>query len=186
MSSPSTTTSGLADRYATALFDLANERDALESVSADLDGVRAMLAESSDLRRMIKSPLLSGDDQKRAMAALADNANLNELTSQFLGLLAVNRRLFALSEMIEAFQQRLARHRGELRCEIVSAVDLTDDQVASLRQGISTYAEKDVRLDLRTDPSILGGLIVRLGSRMFDASLATKLRNLEHSMRGIG
>lgn len=178
-------TSGLAGRYATALFDLAREGQALEDVSADLDNLGRMVDASDDLKKMIKSPLLGGVDQTRAITAVAERAGCHRLTSQFLGTLARNRRLFALPEVIQAYQEAMARHRGEIPCEVVSAIELSEDQVRTIREGISSYAGKDVRIDLRTDPALLGGLIVRLGSRMFDASLATKLRNLEHSMRGI-
>ncbi len=179
-------TSGLAERYATAVFDLANESDALDRVARDLLDLSSMLKSSDDLRRMIKSPLISTDVQVQAITALAERCEFDQLTTKFLGLVAIRRRLFALSEIIDAYQRMLARHRGEVRCEVVSAVELSDTQVSSIKEGVAAFAGKDVTLDMRTDPELLGGLVVRLGSRMFDASLRTKLRNLEHSMRGLG
>ncbi len=186
MAAASTITSGLAERYATALFDLAKEDGQIDAVMQDLDSVRTMLDESEDLRRTIRSPVISASAQAQAITAVADRAGLSSLTKQFLGLLAHKRRLFALPQIIEAFRAIVAKDRGEISCEVISAAELQDNQIAALRESVSAQAGKDVNLSVRVEPELLGGVVVRIGSRMIDASLRTKLQNLEHSMRGIG
>jgi F-type H+-transporting ATPase subunit delta len=176
--------SGLAGRYAVALFELAREQDALDPVAGDLESLRAMLAASADLVRLIKSPVVSREDQARALEALAERAGLNDLTRRFLGLLAQKRRLFALPEIIDGYVAMLAEHRGEVGAELVSAVPLSEEQVAAIREKLAAWAGKEVRLASTVDPALLGGLIVRLGSRMIDASLRTKLHQLELAMKG--
>ena len=185
MAAVSGTTSELSGRYATALFDLARERDALERVEADLGALDAMLDESEDLRRVIRSPVLSREEQAGAIAALAERAGFDDLTRRFLGVLAEHRRLFALPAVARAFRAMLAEHRGEVGAEVTSAVPLTDDQLGALREAIGRYVgERTVKLETRVDPGLLGGLVVRVGSRMVDASLRTRLQQLETTMKG--
>jgi F-type H+-transporting ATPase subunit delta len=176
--------SGLAGRYAVALFELARDQDALDVVAGDLEGLRALLGESADLTRLIKSPVLSREDQERAMGAVAARAGFHDLTRRFLGLLAQKRRLFALPEIIDGYIALLAEHRGEVGAELVSAVPLSEEQVAAVRAQLAAWAGKEVRLVTSVDPALLGGLIVRIGSRMIDASLRTKLHQLELAMKG--
>jgi len=176
--------SGLAGRYATALFELAEEQDALDAVAGDLDGFRTLLRESADFVRLIRSPVLSRDEQARAVAAIAERAGCHALTGRFLGLLAHKRRLFALPEIIEAYGAMLAAHRGEVAAEVVSAVELSDEQTAAIREQLTRVVGQEIRLAQRVDPALLGGLVVRIGSRMIDASLRTKLHRLELAMRG--
>jgi len=175
--------SGLAGRYAGALFDLALEADGLDAASADLQTLRGAIDASSDLKSFLSSPVYGADDQARAIAAIAEKAGLSPLTRNFLGLVAKNRRLFALEAMIAAFAARLAVHRGEVSAEAVSAAPLNDEQTRRLRGEIETIVGKAVNLSLRTDPDLLGGMIVKVGSTMIDSSLRTKLNRLKSVMK---
>ena len=174
----------MAGRYALALFELARDANALDTVAADLDAFKAMLDESADLRRLIRSPVVSREDQGKALAALAGRVGFAELTTKLLGVLAEHRRLFTLPQMIEAYRAMFAEHKGEVGAELVSAVPLQDEQVATLAKQLSASVGKQVMLSARVDPALLGGLVVRVGSRMLDASLRTKLRQLELAMKG--
>jgi F-type H+-transporting ATPase subunit delta len=176
--------SGVAGRYALALFELARDGDVLDTVATDLGTFRAMLDESADLRRLIRSPIVSREDQGRALATLGERAGFSKLTNQFLGLLAEHRRLFALPEIITAYGAMLAEHKGEVGAELASAVALSEEQIATLKEQLSAAVGKKITLSARVDPGLLGGLVVRVGSRMLDASLRTKLRQLELAMKG--
>jgi F-type H+-transporting ATPase subunit delta len=176
--------SGLAGRYAAALFELAEDEGALDAVADDLHGLRAMVDESADLERLIRSPVLSREEQARAIAALGERASFNPLTRRFLGVLAHKRRLFALPEMVEAYDAMLAAHKGEVGAEVVSAVSLSAAQLESIRRHLSAAVGQTVKLSAAVDPDLLGGLVVRLGSRMIDASIRTKLRQLELALKG--
>jgi F-type H+-transporting ATPase subunit delta len=176
--------SGLAGRYATALFELARERDVLDATASDLASLKAMLDESEALRRLVLSPVVARDDQGKAMAALVERAGLGELTGNFVGLLASNRRLFALTDMIAAYETLLAAHRGEVTAEVISARPLSDAQAAAVAAALKGVVGSDVRLIASVDESLLGGLVVKLGSQMVDASLKAKLQSLELAMKG--
>jgi F-type H+-transporting ATPase subunit delta len=176
--------SGLAGRYAAALFELADDEGALDAVAGDLGSFRSLLDESEDLRRLIRSPALSREDQGRAITTLAERAGFQQLTARFLGLLAHKRRLFALPEIIASYQAMLAHHKGEVGAELVSAVPLTDDQARAVQEQLSASLGQTVTLARTVDPALLGGLVVRVGSRMIDASLRTKLQRLELAMKG--
>jgi F-type H+-transporting ATPase subunit delta len=176
--------SGLAGRYAVALFELAQEQGALDVVAGDLHRLREMLGGSADLERLIRSPVLSREEQARALAAVGERAGFAPLTRQFLGLLAHKRRLFALPDVIEAYDAMLAEHRGEVGAEVVSAVPLSQEQLESVQRQLAGAVGQDVKLSTAVDPSLLGGLIVRVGSRMIDASIRTKLRQLELALKG--
>lgn len=180
----STDVSGLAGRYAGALFDLAKEQGALDQVQADLLSFKNMLAASADLTRLIKSPAISRDDQVRALTSVARAADISDLTTRFLGLLADKRRAFALPQIIDAFDAMLAEEKGEVVAELASAVELSEAQVDAVRKNISKSVGKTVTMTLTVDPGLLGGLVVRVGSRMIDASLKTKLHQLELAMKG--
>jgi F-type H+-transporting ATPase subunit delta len=175
---------GLAGRYAVALFELAQEQGALDVVAGDLQRLREMLVESADLERLIRSPVLSREEQARALTALGERAGFAPLTRQFLGLLAHKRRLFALPEVIEAYDAMLAEHRGEVGAEVVSAVPLSQEQLESVQRKLATAVGQSVKLSIAVDPSLLGGLLVRVGSRMIDASIRTKLHQLELALKG--
>jgi F-type H+-transporting ATPase subunit delta len=174
----------VAGRYALALFELARDGDMLDAVAADLGSLRRMVDDSADLRRLIRSPVISREDQGKALAALGERAGFGELTRKFFGVLAEHRRLFALPEMIGAYDAMLAEHRGEVAAELVSAVPLSDAQHAAVKNQLSRTTGKEVTISARVDPGLLGGLVVRVGSRMLDASLRTKLRQLELAMKG--
>lgn len=177
---------GLAERYAGALFDLAIERRALDDIDADLASLRVMLDESAEFRRMIRSPVLSRAEQAKAIDAVADKAQLGTLTRNFLGVAANNRRLFALDGIIAAWRKKLADHRGEVTAEVTSAEPLSDNQRAALDRALAGVIGGRVSVETRVDPSLIGGLIVRIGSRMVDSSLRTKLQRLQLVMKGAG
>ncbi|MCC7276053.1 MAG: F0F1 ATP synthase subunit delta [Alphaproteobacteria bacterium] len=176
---------GLAERYASALFELADERRALDTVARDLQQLRVMLAESADLARLVRSPVLSREQQAAAIEAIVVKAGFDDLTRKFLGLLARNRRLFAVGAMIQAFLAELARRRGEVTAHVTSAQKLSDGQLASITDALRRAVGSKVSVDPSVDPSLLGGLIVRVGSRMVDSSLRTKLQRLELAMKGV-
>jgi F-type H+-transporting ATPase subunit delta len=185
VASVATGSGGLAERYATALYALADENKALDAVASDLTGLRALIDESPDLRRLIRSPVLARAQQAKAIAALAERAGLTPMTRNFLGLLARNRRLFALPQMIGAFLAALARRRGEVTAEIVAAQELSAAQREALGEQLRKSVGQKVAVDIRVDPTLVGGLVVRLGSRMVDASLRTKLHRLERAIKGV-
>lgn len=176
----------MAGRYASALFGLAESANALEQVATDLATVQRMTTESAELRQALVSPVVSRDDQASAVTSLAERAGLSELVRNFLGVLARNRRLFALPRVIDAYNAMLASKRGEVEAEVTSAVKLTDEQLVEVKDSVSRYAGKAVQLKSHVDPGLLGGLVVRIGSRMVDASLKTRLQQLEIAMRGVG
>ena len=177
--------SGLASRYAGALYELADEANTLDQVASDLQGLKAMFAENSDFRRLIRSPVMRRDDQERAITALATKAEAQTLTSNFLRLLARNRRLFVLDQIVDSFLAILAERRGEVQAKITSAHALSAEQMGSLEKSLRDVAGAKVTLETTVDPSLLGGLVVQLGSRMYDSSLRTKLQRLQNAMKGV-
>jgi F-type H+-transporting ATPase subunit delta len=177
--------SGLAERYALALFDLADERKALDAVASDLRILRGLLRDSVDLTRLIRSPVLSRAEQGKALAAVAQAADLSALTRNFLGLLAQNRRLFALPSIIDSYLARLAERRGEVTARVVVAQALSAEQRAAVDEQLRKAVGRKVAVDVEVDPSLLGGVIVKLGSRMIDASLKSKLYRLQLQMKGV-
>jgi F-type H+-transporting ATPase subunit delta len=174
----------LAGRYATALFDLARDQKQLEAVGNSLAGLKAALAESAEFKALTVSPLIGRDEAVRAVAGVAQSMGLDPLTGNLLGVLAQNRRLGQLGNVIRAFNQLAAAHRGETTAEITSAHALTDDQVAALKTNLRARMGRDIAVDLNVDPSILGGLVVKIGSQMIDGSIKTKLNTLAHAMKG--
>jgi F-type H+-transporting ATPase subunit delta len=177
---------GMAKRYATALLELADDKHAIDAVAGDLASLGAMIAGSSDLQTLITSPLMDRDQQSRAIGALAKAAGFGDLTQRFLGLVAANRRLFALPAIIKAFQKMLADKRGEVQAEVTAAHALTDAQKSAVSDAIKRVVGGKVSIDMKVDPSLLGGLIVRVGSRMIDGSVKTKLQKLQLAMKGVG
>ena len=174
----------LAGRYATALFELARDEKQLQAVGGSLAALKAALAESEDFRRLTTSPLISRDEAVKAVAATANAMKLDPITSNFLGVLAQNRRLGQLGAVIRAFNLLAAAHRGETTAEVTSAHPLSDDQVAALKANLKSRLGRDVAVDLNVDPAILGGLVVKVGSQMIDGSIRTKLNTLAHAMKG--
>ena len=181
----STDIGAIAERYAAALFELAEQEKALDTVEADLKALKAMIAESRDLQVMLRSPVIGRAEQGAAVAALADKAEWHKLTKNFLGLLARNRRLFALPGVIDAFLARLAAKRGEVTAKITSATALSAAQKKSLTASLKKAMGQDVLLDIEVDPSLLGGMVAKVGSRMIDASLKTKLQQLTLALKGV-
>ena len=186
MAAQDTGTAGLAARYAAALFDLAEEAKALDSVADDLRQLRTMIAGSPDLLRLLRSPVLSRSEQSRALAAVLNQAGSGDLTKRFVGLVAENRRLFALSDMIEAFLADLARRRGEVTASVTSAAPLSEEQQAHLGEALRRALGGKVSIDLKTDRSLIGGLLIKVGSRLVDSSLKSKLQRLQLVMKGVG
>jgi F-type H+-transporting ATPase subunit delta len=177
---------GLAERYAAALYELADEGKALDKVADDLRALDKLIAGSADLARLIRSPVLDRRDQGRAVKAVLDAMGAQALTQKFLGLVAQNRRLFALPAMIRAYLTTLAQRRGEIAAEVTSAGKLTKAQEDAVTAALRQAMGSKVTVETKVDPSLLGGLVVRVGSRMVDSSLKTKLHRLELAMKGLG
>jgi F-type H+-transporting ATPase subunit delta len=177
---------GLAARYAAALFDLADTQKVIDRVAGDLAELKAMIGGSDALRALIRSPILSRDEQGRAMAALLQQAGASDLVRKFVGLVARNRRLFVLPQMIDEFLAELARRRGEMRAEVTAAKPLNEQQQALLAEAIRRSVGGKVAVDVKVDPALIGGLVVKVGSRMVDSSLKTKLQRLQLAMKGVG
>ena len=186
MPSSKTGATGLAGRYANALFQLAAEQNVLDAVANDLRALRQMMSESADLARLIASPVIRRDQQAKAIVALAERVGFHGLTRNILGVLATNRRLFALSSTIDGFLARLATSRGELTANVTSAVALSEAQTTALAETLRQVLGSKVTVETKVDQRLLGGLVVRVGSRMVDSSLRTKLQKLQLAMKGIG
>lgn len=185
MASEASGTTGLGARYATALYELADEQKTLDAVAGDLRALRGLIDESADLRRLIRSPVLTRAEQGKAIAALAERAGFHPLVRNILGLMARNRRLFVLPEAIDAYLAELAARRGEITAQVIAAQELTEAQRQTLDEKLRRAVGGKVAMELRVDPSLLGGLIVKLGSRMVDASLSSKLQRLQLAMKGV-
>jgi F-type H+-transporting ATPase subunit delta len=176
--------SGMAGRYATALFELARDEKTVDAVKADLESFDALLNDSEDLRRLVRSPVFSADEQGKALAAVLEKAGLKGLAANFLLLVASNRRLFAVRDMIRAFRTLVARHKGEVTAEVTIAEKLSNTHLDALKSALkSVTGGKAVDLNIKIDPAIIGGLTVKLGSRMVDSSLRTKLNSIKHAMK---
>jgi F-type H+-transporting ATPase subunit delta len=177
---------GLSGRYADALLELAVESDAVESVEADAKRLRQLVADSADLRRFIESPVISRADHVKGLGAVLDQAGIGELTRKFVLLVASNRRLFALSGIIEVLLKKLADRRGEVTAAVTSARALSAAQKTSLAKALKKATGHEVNLEVAVDPKVLGGLVVRIGSRMVDSSLRSQLQRLQLAMKGVG
>jgi F-type H+-transporting ATPase subunit delta len=180
------TVSGVPGRYATALFELAQEANSVDQVSADLATFQALMDESDDLKRLVRSPVFSAEDQISALEAICAEAQIKSLALNFIKLAAQNRRLFVLPDMIKAYRTLVAQSKGEISAEVTSADTLSAKHLDDLKAAIKASVGRDVHLSTRVDPAILGGLVVKVGSRMVDNSLKTKLQNLKIAMKGIG
>jgi F-type H+-transporting ATPase subunit delta len=175
--------STMAGRYATALFELASEAKATSAVKADLDRFDAMIGDSADLARLVRSPVFSIEQQGHALDAVLERAGIGGLAAKFLKLVTANRRLFAVRDMIKAYRALVAKAKGEATAEITVAEKLKDEHITALRAALKSVSGKDVDLDIKIDPAIIGGLVVKLGSRMVDTSLRTKLNAIKHAMK---
>jgi F-type H+-transporting ATPase subunit delta len=173
----------MAGRYATALFDLARDGNAIDGVKADLDRFDALIAESADLNRLVRSPVFSAEEQLQALGAILDKAGIGGLAAKFLKLVTSNRRLFAVHDMIRGYRELVANYKGEATADVTVAEELKGDHLEALRSALKSVSGKNVDLDVKVDPSIIGGLVVKLGSRMVDTSLRTKLNAIKHAMK---
>jgi F-type H+-transporting ATPase subunit delta len=175
---------GLAERYATALFDLADDKKQLHQTAADLTTLKGMLAESEDLRRLINTPLIKRDDKRRAILAVVERAGLGDLVRRFVAVLADNRRLYLLPQAIDGYLAHLAARRGEMTAQVRVARPLSARQQRDLVEALKRTVGARVALDIKIDPALIGGMVVRVGSRMLDSSLQGKLQRLQLAMRG--
>lgn len=178
--------SGVAGRYATALFELARDQKSVDAVKADLDKFDTMLADSPDLIRLVRSPVFTADVQAKALATVLDKAGIGGIAANLLKVLVANRRLFAVQDVIKAFRVLVARFKGEATAEVTVAEQLSDKNLEALKGALKSVTGKDVDLNVKVDPAIIGGLIVKLGSRMVDSSLRTKLNSIKHAMKEAG
>jgi F-type H+-transporting ATPase subunit delta len=174
----------LAGRYASALFDLARDERQIDAVSQALGQLAQALVDSRDFAALVSSPLIDRDEAGKAFAAVARQLSLDPITTNFLGVLARNGRKSQLQNVIRAFRRLAAEHRGETSAEVVTAHPLKDDQLTALRQQLRSRAGRDVAIETRTDPEILGGIVIKMGSQMIDASIRTKLNRLAEAMKG--
>lgn len=186
VSEPASISSGIAKRYATAAFDLAREGGSLPALDADLDALQAALDASPDLRAALASPVFSREEQGRAIAALAEKMNLSPVMAGTLGLMARNRRLFAVPALIGELRRLSAEARGEVTAEVTTATVLTKAQADKLAAAIKARTGKSVKLNVAVDESLIGGLIVKVGSQMIDTSIRSKLASLQNSMKEVG
>ena len=186
MASEEPIVSGMAGRYATAVFDLAREENKLDQVMGDLARFDALIAESPDLLRLVRSPVFSAEAQQGALAAVLKRAGIGGTAADFLRLVTANRRLFAVRDMIRALRVLVARHKGEVTAHVTVAEPLADRHLAALKDALKSVTSKDVTLDIKVEPAIIGGLVVKVGSRMVDASLKTKLNSIRHAMKEVG
>jgi F-type H+-transporting ATPase subunit delta len=175
---------GLTGRYANAVFELAQEQGLVDVVAADLAALKSTIASSPDLARLVKSPLFGHEDQARALKAILEKMGVNPLTTKFLLTLTSKRRLFAVDGVIAAYDRLVARLKGEVQAQVTSAHALSSAQTAELKSVLKTKLGREPRLDTRVDPTLLGGLIVKVGSRMIDSSIRTKLAGIRAAMRG--
>ncbi len=176
--------SGLAGRYAIALFNLALEERSVEAVGRDFAALKVLMASSPDLSHLVRAPVFSRSEQKKGMDAVLRRMEAAPLTVRFVLLLASKGRLFALLDIARAFELLASVQRGEIRAEVTSARVLSDSEISELKATLKSKLGREARLDTKVDPSILGGLIVKVGSRMIDSSLRTKLEGLRAAMRG--
>jgi F-type H+-transporting ATPase subunit delta len=175
---------GLAGRYANAVFELAQDQKAVDAVSTDLASLRRAIETSPDLSRLVRSPVFSAEDQAKALKAILEKMGAHPLSTKFVLLLADKRRLFVVNQIIAAYERLVAKSRGETEAEVTSARHLNDDEIAELKSTLKSKLGKEPRLHSRIDPTLLGGLVVKVGSRMIDSSLRTKLDGLRAAMKG--
>jgi F-type H+-transporting ATPase subunit delta len=176
--------SGMAGRYATALFELARDNKAVDAVKKDLDQFDALVSGSADLNRLVRSPVFGVDEQLKALSAILAKAGITGLAANFLRVITTNRRLFAVRDMIRAYRALVARHKGEVTAQVTVAEKLNDKNLDALKSALkSVTGGKDIDLEVEVDPAIIGGLIVKVGSRMVDSSLRTKLNSIKIAMK---
>jgi len=174
----------MAGRYGNALFELALDNKAVDAVKTDLDRFDTLIADNPDLNRLVRSPVFGADEQLRALTAILDKAGIQGLAANFLRVITTNRRLFAVRDMIRAYRVLAARHKGEVSAEVTVAEPLSDKNLDALRDALkSVTGGKEIDFDVKVEPAIIGGLIVKVGSRMVDSSLRTKLNAIKIAMK---
>lgn len=186
MSEPASISAGIAGRYATAVFELAKEAKGLSGLEADVAALAQALKDSADLREVIASPVFSRDEQGRAMSALAVRMGLSSTVANTLALMAANRRLFVLPQLLAALGEMIAEEKGEVTAEVTAAAELTKAQAEKLAASLKKTVGKTVKLNTTVDESLIGGLIVKVGSKMIDTSIRSKLASLQNSMKEVG
>ena len=186
MSEPSSISSGIAQRYATALFDLALEGGALDALEKDADALGAAIDDSEDLRDLLTSPIYGREDSEKGIGALAEKMGLQALTGSTLKLMAQNRRLFVVPALVDALRAKIADHKGEVVAEVISAKPLTALQTGKLTSALKASEDQEIKLNVTVDDSIIGGLIVKMGSKMIDTSIRSRLNALKNSMKEVG
>ena len=186
MANTSSFSSGISGRYATALFELCKDSNALDALEQDLTGLKEALAVSPDLKDLIASPLYTREDQGAAITAIADKMGLSGLPRTTLGLMAANRRLFVLPHFIAALKEQIANHKGEITAEVTAAKDLTAAQSDALAASLKAAYGKDIVIKTDVDPGLIGGMVVKVGSKMIDTSIRAKLQNLQNAMKEVG
>lgn len=186
MAAEDTSVSGVSGRYATALFELARDQKAVDEVKADLERFEGLLNESADLKRLVRSLVFAAETQSRALSAVLDKAGIAGISANFLKVLTANRRLFAVTDVIRAYRALVAKFKGEATADVTVAEALSDKNLDALKVALKSVTGKDVALNVNVDPSIIGGLVVKLGSRMIDSSLRTKLNSIKHAMKEAG
>jgi len=180
------TVSGVAGRYATALFELARDEKSVDAVKADLDRFDAMIIDSADLTRLVRSPVFTADEQVKGLSALLDSSGITGTAAKFLKVLTANRRLFAVRDVIKTFRVLVARFKGEVAADVTVAEQLNDKNLDALKTALKAVTGQDVALNVKIDPAIIGGLVVKVGSRMVDSSLRTKLNSIKNAMKEAG
>ncbi len=178
--------SGVTSRYASALFDLANAEKKIPAVEKDLGRFDALLKGSDALKRLVVSPVFSADDQSNAIDAILTKAKITGLVGNFIRVVARNRRLFAMQDMLAAYRKLAAEHRGEVTADVTVAQKLSAEQTKELKAALKSVVGKEVALNATVDPSILGGMIVKVGSRQIDTSLKTRLSSLKLALKEVG
>ena len=186
MSEPASISMGIAARYAKAVFELAKEDKAVAKVEADLDALEAALADSADFRALISSPVYSRDEQAGAIAALAKKMGLSAIVSNVLALMSNKRRLYIIPQMVQALRAAIAEDKGEITAEVTSAKALTKTQADKLAKALATSVGKSVKINATVDEKLIGGLVVKMGSKMIDTSIASKLNSLQNAMKEVG
>ena len=186
MAAEETSVSGVSGRYATALFELARDENSIDAVLVDLDQFNSMLEESTDLQRLVRSPVFSAEIQLSALTAILNQAGIGGIAANFLKVLTTNRRLFAVADVIRAFRALVAKYKGKAAADVTVAEALNEKNLDALKAALKSVTGKDVALNVKVDPAIIGGLVVKLGSRMIDSSLRTKLNSIKHAMKEAG
>ena len=186
MSESASTASGIAGRYALAVFDLVKESNGIKALEADVGALEGALKDSAEFRDLISSPVYSREDQAGAVSAIAGKMKLSGTLANTLGLMATNRRLFVLPQLLSVLKDMIAEEKGEVTAEVTSAAALTKAQATKLAAGLKKTVGKDVKLNVSVDESLIGGLVVKVGSKMIDTSIRAKLASLQNVMKEVG